>query len=150
MAMALAGYYEVPTVLVTGDKVATAQCRELVPQMEVVAVKEALAPYNAKSWTPTRAREMIGEGAKRAIARKEEIPPFKIPGPYTVGLTTGPGQPPIDPVSGGDFRELVYEVLCRGYDYELQQLPVWPMEPGRRRPVLTKGQRRRLEQESKE
>lgn len=150
MAMALAGYYDVPTVLVTGDNVATAQCQELVPQMEVVAVKEALSPYNAKSWTPTRAREMIGEGAKRAIARKEEIPPFKIRGPYTVGLTTGPGQPPISPVSGGDFRELVYDVLCRGYDYELQQLPVWPMEPGRRRPVLTKGQRRRLEQESKE
>jgi D-amino peptidase len=150
MAMALAGYYGVPTVLVTGDNVVTAQCRELVPEIETVVVKEALSPYNAKSWTPARAREMIREGAKRAIGRIGEILPYKIEGPYTIGLTNGPGQTPASPITGNDFRQVVYEVLCRGYDYELQQLPVWPLEPGRRRPVLTKGQRRRLEQEQRE
>ncbi len=149
MAMALAGYYDVPAVLITGDNVVTAQCRELVPEMEAVVVKEALSPYNARSWTPARACEMIREGAKRAVARRDEIPPLKIPGPYTVGLVGGPGQQPADPVTGDDFREVVYEILCRGYDYDLQQLPVWPLEPGRRRPVLTKGQRRALEQQEK-
>ena len=89
------------------------------------------------------------EGARQAIVRKDEIPPFKIPGPYTLGLVGGPGLRPGNPVRGDDFRELVYEILCRGYDYELQQLPVWPMEPGRRRPVLTKGQRRQLDQQQK-
>lgn len=150
MAMALAGYYNVPAVLITGDDVATAQCQDLVAEMEAVVVKEALSPYNAKSWTPPRAREMIKEGAMRAIERKDEIPPFKIEGPYKLGLTSGPGKPSASPVEGDDFRELVYQVLCRGYDYELQQLPVWPMEPGRRRPVRAKGQRRRLEQEAEQ
>lgn len=141
MAMALAGYYDVPAVLITGDDVVTAQCLELVPEMEAVVVKHALSPYNARSWTPARAREMIREGARRALQRLDEIPPFKIPGPYRVGLVGGPGQTPANPVEGDDFRRCVYEVLCRGYDYELQQLEVWPMEPGRRQPVRTKGQR---------
>jgi len=146
MAMALAGYYDIPAVLITGDNVVTAQCQELVPEMEAVVVKEALSPYNAKSWTPARAQEMIREGAKRAIERMDEVPPFRIEGPYTLGLVGGPGQQPSSPASGEDFRDLVFEVLCRGYDYDLQQLPVWPMEPGRRRPVLSKGQRRAQEQ----
>ncbi|MEA3400209.1 MAG: hypothetical protein U9R79_03090 [Armatimonadota bacterium] len=48
---------------------------------------------------------------------------------------------------GEDFRQVVYEVLNRGYDYDLQQQDPWPMEPGRRRPVLTCGQRSRVEEE---
>jgi len=149
MAMALAGYYDIPALLITGDNVATAQCRELVPEMEAVVVKEALSPYNAKSWTPARAREMIKEGAKRAVGRKDEIPPFKIAGPYTVGLAPGRGKPPANTAQGDDFRDIVYEILCRNYDYDLQKLPVWPLEPGRRRPVKAKGQRAQEEREKK-
>ena len=85
---------------------------------------------------------MIRDGAKRAIARRNDIPPYQIPGPYTLALVAGPGKQASNPATGEDFRDLVYEVLCRGYDYELQRLPVWPMEPGRRRPVLSRGQRR--------
>ncbi len=145
MAMALAGYYDVPAVLVTGDNVVTAQCTDLVAEIETVAVKHALSPYNARSWTPTRAQEMIREGAKQALARIDEIPPFKIEGPYSVGLVPAPGEIPTDPVEGEDFRECVYQLLIRNYDYELQQLDSWPLEPGRRGPVLPKGLRAREE-----
>ncbi|MGD9494753.1 MAG: M55 family metallopeptidase [Armatimonadota bacterium] len=147
MAMALAGYYGVPAVLITGDNVVTRQCLDLVPEMEAVAVKIALSPYNACSWTPARAREMIREGAQRAIERVSEIPPFRIEGPYRIGLVGGPGQIPASPVEGEDFRDTVYEVLRKGYDYDLCREDPWPLMPGRDGVFLTRGQRRALEQQ---
>ena len=145
MCMAIAGYYDVPTLLVTGDVTATSQVKELVPEIETVAVKEALSPYNAKSWTPQRAREMIKEGAKRAIERRDEIPPFKIDPPYRLGHPPRPGEPPTQVREGDDFIDVVKESLCQTYDYELQELAEWPMEPGYRTPALPKGLRKRIE-----
>ncbi len=150
MAMALAGYYGIPAVLITGDNVATQQCLDLVPEMEAVAVKTALSPYNACSWTPQRARDMIEEGAKRALGRIDAIPPFTIEGPYRIGLVGGPGQAPARPTEGDDFRAVVYEILRNGYDYDLQQQDPWPMEPGRDGCFLTRGQRRALDQQKQE
>ncbi|MFW6156455.1 MAG: M55 family metallopeptidase [Armatimonadota bacterium] len=147
MAMALAGYYGVPGVLITGDDTVCAQCRDLVPEMEAAAVKEALSPYNAVSMTPPEATQTIRDAARRAIQRIDEIPPFTIEGPYSIGLVGGPGQIPQNPTEGDDFRDVVYEILVRNYHYDLQEQDPWPIEPGRRRPFLTKGQLKRLEQE---
>jgi D-amino peptidase len=147
MCMAIAGSYGVPTLLVTGDATATSQVKALVPQIETVAVKEALSPYNAKSWTPRRACEMIKAAAKRAIARRREIPPFAIKPPYKIGFPPRPGEPPKKIWEGQDFVKLVREILCNTYDYELQDLPVWPMEPGWRTPALPKVLRKRQEAE---
>ena len=149
MAMALAGYYDVPAVLITGDNVVTQQCLDLVPEMEAVVVKLALSPYNACAWTPAKARAMIKEGAQRAIERLDEIPPFKIEGPYRIGLVGGPGQIPQNAVEGDDFRDTVYEILSRGYDYDLCKEDPWPIMPGRDGNFLTRGQRRALEQQEK-
>lgn len=147
MAMALAGYYDVPAVLITGDDTVCGQCRDLVPEMEEAVVKEALSPYNAVSMTPPEAQETIRSAARRAIERVDDIPPFKIEGPYSIGLVSGPGEVPANPVEGDDFRDVVYEILVRNYHYDLQQQDSWPIEPGRKLPFLTKGQLRRLEQE---
>ena len=136
MAMVIAGCYDVPTVLVTGDDTCCAQVRELVPELETVVVKEALSPYNAKSWTPARAREMIRDSARRAVQRRGEIPPFSIKGPYRLGHPPRPGVPPSEVTEGEDFIALVTEVLNRLYHYDLQRQPIWPMEPGRHLPAL--------------
>ena len=143
MCMAIAGWYGVPTVLVTGDNTVAAQVTDLVPQIETVAVKEALSPYNAKSYTPARAREMIKAAAKRAIERRDEIPPFKIDPPFRVGFPPKIGDLPATLTEGEDFVQVVKEGLLRNFDYELQDLPVWPMEPGRRGPALPKSLRKK-------
>lgn len=150
MAMALAGYYDIPGVLITGDDTVCAQCRDLVPRMEAAVVKEALSPFNAVSMTPPEARRTIRDAARRAIERIGEIPPFKIEGPYSIGLVGGPGQVPSSPTEGDDFRDVVYEILVRNYDYDLQQQDPWPIYPGRDGVFLGKGQRRALEQEGKQ
>jgi len=147
MAMALAGYYGVPGVLITGDDTVCGQCRDLVPEMEGAVVKEALSPFAAVSMTPPESQQTIRDAAKRAIERIDEIPPFTIEGPYSIGLVGGPGQVPQNPTEGDDFRDVVYEILVRGYDYDLQQQDPWPIHPGRDGVFLTKGQRRQMEQE---
>jgi len=149
MAMALAGCSGVPAVLVTGDNTCCAQVRDLVPQIETVVVKEALSPYNAKSWTPARACEMIKAGAKRAVERRGEIPPFRIKPPYKLGFAPRPGVPPARVLEGDDFRELVMKILLNGYHYDLQKLPIWPMEPGHRIPALHKSLLKKWEEEQK-
>ena len=149
MAMAIAGWYNVPAVFCSGDNVATAQVKKLVPQIEVAVVKEALSPYNAKSWTPQRAHEMIREGVKKGLDRRREIPPFKIHPPYKIGHPPAPGKPPAKIYEGNDFIKLVREICCNIYHYELQDLPVWPMEPGYRIPPLPKPLLKQLEEKQK-
>ena len=150
MAMAIAGSYDVPCVFCSGDNVVAARVRELVPEIEAVAVKEALSPYNAKSWTPPRARQMIREGVSRGIRRRDEIPPFKIDPPYRVGHPPAPGKPPARVWEGDDFVPVVKECLCNLYHYDLQDKAVWPMEPGHHQPPLPKPLLKRWLEEQEE
>jgi D-amino peptidase len=97
--MLFAAYFGVPTVLVTGDGACCEEALALVPQLEVVAVKEGLkrgAPagltgeearrYNgaAVHLHPAAARERIRAGARRAVERRAEIPRFWMAPPYRV------------------------------------------------------------------
>ena len=49
------------------------QVKKYVPNIETVAVKEPLSPYNAKTVVPKKCHQMIQEGIKRAIDRIKEI-----------------------------------------------------------------------------
>lgn len=92
-----AAYFDVPTLLVTGDKACCDEAHELVPSIETVSVKEGLkrgAPrdliaedarrYNggAIHVHPEVARARIRKGARRAIDRRREVPRFWIAPPY--------------------------------------------------------------------
>ena len=78
---AVAGYFDVPLVLVTGDRAACLEAEILVPGLETVAVKEGLSHGAAVSVTPVKARRMIKEGAKNALAKTGRIPPYKVEKP---------------------------------------------------------------------
>ena len=92
-----AAAFGVPHVLVTGDAAACAEARDLAPTVETVAVKWGVERGSASGLDarqnelfngaaihlhPTEARARIREGARRAIERRAEIPPFWLPGPY--------------------------------------------------------------------
>jgi D-amino peptidase len=78
---AVAGYFDVPLVLVTGDKAACLEAESLVPGLETVAVKEGLSHGAAVSVTPVKARRMIKESVKNALAKTSSIPPYKVKKP---------------------------------------------------------------------
>jgi D-amino peptidase len=79
---ALAGYFGVPVVLVTGDKLLTEEAVALLGPMEVVAVKESYGRSAARCLVPEEAHQLIRQAAQRALSRGGK--PFVVEPPITL------------------------------------------------------------------
>jgi D-amino peptidase len=74
---ALCGTWGCPVLLVTGDTAACEEARDLLgPGLVTVPVKQGLGAQSARNVAPLRAREMIAEGARRALADVTAVDPF--------------------------------------------------------------------------
>src|SRR6476619_6416647 len=74
---ALCGTWNCPVLLVTGDTATCEEARALLgPGLTTVAVKQGLGRYTARQIPPVRARQMIEEGAVRALADLKAVPPY--------------------------------------------------------------------------
>jgi D-amino peptidase len=74
---ALCGQWGVPVVLVTGDRAVCAEGRELLGDgLTTVEVKEGLGRFSARMKTPQRARELIEDGAKKALSDLSAVVPY--------------------------------------------------------------------------
>jgi D-amino peptidase len=74
---ALCGQWGVPVLLVTGDRAVCAEGRELLGDgLTTVEVKEGLGRFSARMLTPSRARELIEEGAKEALSELTAVKPY--------------------------------------------------------------------------
>ena len=83
----LAGYYDVPVVFVSGDKAAVDQMREIVDSnMPGVAVKEAYGRQVARNLPLSKAYDLIRDGVREALARRESIKPYKVSGDVTIEM----------------------------------------------------------------
>jgi D-amino peptidase len=84
---ALAGYFGIPTVLITGDDVV---CEEMSAwtngQIETAVVKHALSRYAVRTLPLATARERIRQAARRAVERVGEITPSRFEPPITLEL----------------------------------------------------------------
>ena len=80
---ALAGWYRIPVIFLSGDITAVEELKAIVPQAELVAVKEGLARYTCITMPAEQARQAIREGAARAMKKLAQIPPYRIEGPVT-------------------------------------------------------------------
>jgi D-amino peptidase len=84
---AIAGYYGVPVVLVSGDAAVCRQTGEILGKDVVtVAVKEAYGRLAAKLVPMEEARRMIKAGVKDALGKLGRIKPFKIAAPHNFEL----------------------------------------------------------------
>jgi len=74
---ALCGTWACPVVLVTGDEAACREGRALLGDgLTTVAVKTGLGRFSARNFTPARARELIEDGTKRALADPKAVTPY--------------------------------------------------------------------------
>jgi D-amino peptidase len=74
---ALCGTWGCPVLLVTGDDASCREARELLGEgLTTVAVKWGLGAESARSLTPARARELIEEGARRALSDLVAVRPY--------------------------------------------------------------------------
>jgi len=103
--MAVAGYFGVPVVMLSGDQAACDEARTLVPNIEVAAVKYGLKrgtaaglpareneAFNAAAvhMHPNQARALIREHAYRAVKRIPEIIPFRMGPLYKLAIALRP------------------------------------------------------------
>jgi len=95
--MVKCSYFDVPLVMISGDAAACAEARELVPSVETVAVIEGQKRGSTRGMTtnealdfnvaavhlsPVKAREMIRQAARRALANAETVERFWMGPPY--------------------------------------------------------------------
>lgn len=74
-----AGYYGVPTIMVTGDEATCREAREFFgPEVVTVAVKKGLARESAVLYPFEQTRQALYEGAKRAMEAIPRCKPYRI------------------------------------------------------------------------
>jgi D-amino peptidase len=66
---ALAGHFNVPVVLISGDEAACAEARELLPHILAVPVKKGLGAYAAECLHPKQAQNLIYQSARKTISQ---------------------------------------------------------------------------------
>ncbi|MGC8862364.1 MAG: M55 family metallopeptidase [Armatimonadota bacterium] len=83
----LAGCYDLPLILVTGDDAACQEAKELLPDVKTVSVKTGLSRQCAACLHPSVARDLIRRHAEAAARRVGKIRPLKWEGPFTLDIT---------------------------------------------------------------
>src|SRR6187455_2959747 len=78
---AMAGHFGTPIIMLSGDKAAVEEMREIVPNAEFAAVKEGLGRYVCISESAANSQRMIHDAAQRSVAKIGSIKPYTVPGP---------------------------------------------------------------------
>jgi D-amino peptidase len=74
---ALCGRWNCPVLMVTGDEATCREARALLGEgLTTVSVKKSYGRFSARHFPPVRAREMIEEGAKKALDNLEAVEPY--------------------------------------------------------------------------
>ncbi|MEZ5419922.1 MAG: M55 family metallopeptidase [Vicinamibacterales bacterium] len=84
---AIAGHFDVPIVMVSGDDAAVAEIRKIVGPIEGVETKTSLGFHSAITLTPAAVRSQIGPAVKAGLARRATLKPYKPQGPLVVDVT---------------------------------------------------------------
>jgi len=105
----IAGHFDVPVILVTGDEAACREARAtLGDDLPTVAVKKGISREAAILLAPEETRELLIEGARRAVAALPHRKPYKISLP--VKLRTRRRSPQDGPSESPYFVEREVEV----------------------------------------
>jgi D-amino peptidase len=99
---ALAGYYGVPVILVTGDKAACDEAHDLLGDVVTVPVKEGVSRFAGKCLHPQEARKLIKQGAQIAMDRISKTKPFVIEPPIRAEVVF------IDPTCADNLEHLPF------------------------------------------
>ncbi|MGD9562852.1 MAG: M55 family metallopeptidase [Pyrinomonadaceae bacterium] len=78
---AIAGHFNVPVIMVSGDDAAVKETTALLGPIEGAVVKWNYGFHSARTMMPEAAQDLIREKVKRAIGRIGELKPYKIATP---------------------------------------------------------------------
>jgi D-amino peptidase len=80
---ALAGWFGIPVIFLSGDRAAAEQLKKIDPAAETAVVKEGIDNYSCITLSAQAARHLIHDGAKAAMAKIGQIQPYRVTGPVT-------------------------------------------------------------------
>jgi D-amino peptidase len=84
---AIAGHFNVPVVMMSGDDAAIAEVRKAVGAIEAAETKRSLGFHSANSLTPAASVALIGERTRAALRRVQEFKPLKVQTPVVVDVS---------------------------------------------------------------
>jgi D-amino peptidase len=84
---AIAGYFNVPVIMISGDEETCKQAKSILgDEIVTVSVKEGMGRYAAKLLPAAEARRLLKENAKKALLKRYKIPQFKLKPPFNIEL----------------------------------------------------------------
>jgi len=86
IAALIAGYYEVPIVMLSGDDVICNEIKNWLPGIETAIVKYGLNRFGATCLPIKEAQKRIREKAKIAMEKIDDIKPYKLDPPYKLEI----------------------------------------------------------------
>jgi len=84
---AIAGHFDVPVLMISGDNAATSEAAALIGDIEEAIVKWAYGFHSGRTLLPTAANAVISEKAKKGMAKIGKIKPYKLKGPIELDIT---------------------------------------------------------------
>ncbi len=126
---ALAGWFGVPVVFLSGDQAAADDLHAIVPEAETAVVKEGLSYYTCVSLAAEKAQELIEKAAARAFAKVSQVRPYRIEGPVTIEVehTTRSTLSPDEALPAGIERVGPRTLRFSGKDF-LSAWRLWTMK----------------------
>jgi D-amino peptidase len=86
-AAAIAGHFNAPVIMMSGDDAAIAEVRAAVGNIEGAETKRTLGFHSAISLTPQASYDLIAARVKAAISRRGEFKPYNVTTPVTVDIS---------------------------------------------------------------
>ncbi|MCX6550872.1 MAG: M55 family metallopeptidase, partial [Acidobacteria bacterium] len=84
---AIAGYYKVPVIMLTGDTTTCSQAKALLGEGLVTApVKEAIGRVAARLFPLEQVRARLRDAAREALGKRASFQPFRLAAPYAVDV----------------------------------------------------------------
>jgi len=86
MNAAIAGHFNVPVIMLSGDDAVVAETSATLPGIESAVVKWALGFHSARTLTPAKSVELIHQKMASALARRGDFKPYKLATPVRLDL----------------------------------------------------------------
>jgi D-amino peptidase len=84
---AIAGHFNVPIVMISGDDAAIEEVRKFTGPIEGAQVKRAISFHAAETMTPKAGQELIRARAKAGVERRASFRPYKLEGPINLDVS---------------------------------------------------------------
>jgi D-amino peptidase len=84
---AIAGYFGVPVVAISGDNVAVGEAQSLIGAMEGAVVKHAISFHAAATMTPEAAQQLVRQKVKTGVQRRASLKPYVVRSPVRLDIT---------------------------------------------------------------